>query len=98
MKKVVLFSLLFAFFVFSITWAYRINMGSTDELKVKLLSADASKVRLEIQLPDLQVEDKIVDGRTYQQIIIPGGGWLTQVGDPQIPLVCRFVALPPPLE
>ncbi len=95
MKKVVLFSLLFVLSVFSLVWAYQINSGGTDELQVKLLSADASKVRLEIQIPDLQVEDKIVDGITYQQIIIPGGGWLTQVGDPQIPLVCRFVALPP---
>ncbi|MFH1336864.1 MAG: C25 family cysteine peptidase [Candidatus Zixiibacteriota bacterium] len=95
MKKVILFSLLLALGVFSFVWAYQINSGAADELQVKLLSADASKVRVEIKIPDLQVEDKTVEGKTYQQIIIPGGGWLTRVGDPQVPLVCRFVALPP---
>jgi hypothetical protein len=95
MKKVILFSLLLTVGAFSFIWAYQINSGAADELSVKLLSADASKVRLEIKVPDLQVEDKTVDGQTYQQITIPGGGWLTQVGDPQVPLVCRFVALPP---
>ncbi|MFH1336871.1 MAG: C25 family peptidase propeptide domain-containing protein, partial [Candidatus Zixiibacteriota bacterium] len=95
MKKVILFSLLLALGVFSFVWAYQINSGVADELQVKLLSADASKVRVEIKIPDLQVEDKTVEGQTYQQITIPGGGWLTRVGDPQVPLVCRFVALPP---
>ncbi|MCJ7655992.1 MAG: C25 family cysteine peptidase, partial [Dehalococcoidia bacterium] len=37
----------------------------------------------------------MVKGETYQVITIPGGGVLTQVGKPQVPLVCRFVALPP---
>jgi len=95
MKKVILFPLLFAFFVFSSAWANRLNLGVDDGLQVELISADASKVRVEIRIPEIVVEDKIVEGKTYQLITIPGGGWLTQVGNPQLPLVCRFVALPP---
>jgi hypothetical protein len=95
MKKVTLLCVLFALSVFSFAWAYRIDLGSGDELQVNLISADASKVRVEIKIPEIQVEDKMVEGKTYQLITIPGGGWLTKVGDPQIPLVCRFVALPP---
>ncbi len=95
MKKVILLCSLFALFVFSFAWAYRTNLGSDDGLKVELISADVSKVKVEIKLPEIVVEDKLVEGETYQMITIPGGGWLTQVGSPQIPLVCRFVALPP---
>jgi hypothetical protein len=95
MKKVILLCVLFALSVFSFAWAYQLNLGSGDELQVNLISADASKVRVEIKIPGIQVEDKMVEGKTYQLITIPGGGWLTQIGDPQVPLVCRFVALPP---
>lgn len=95
MKKVILFSSLCALFVFSFAWAYRVNLGTGDGLQVELVSADASKVRVKISIPEIVVEDKVVGGKTYQLITIPGGGWLTEVGDPQLPLVCRFVALPP---
>ena len=95
MKKVILFSSLCALFVFSFAWAYRVNLGTGDGLQVELISADASKVRVEIRIPEIVVEDKLVEGKTYQLITIPGGGWLTEVGNPQLPLVCRFVALPP---
>ncbi len=95
MKKAILLSLLLVFSLFSLTWAYRVNLGSEGDLRVQMIFADASKVRVEIRVPEIQVENKMTQGETYQLITIPGGGWLTQVGDPQVPLVCRFVALPP---
>ncbi|MCK4403686.1 MAG: hypothetical protein KAW02_01225 [candidate division Zixibacteria bacterium] len=95
MKKVILFSSLLALFIFSFSWAYRVNLGTGDGLQVELVAADASRVRVEIRIPEMVIEDKMVEGKTYQLITIPGGGWLTDVGDPQLPLVCRFVALPP---
>ncbi|MGB8656733.1 MAG: C25 family cysteine peptidase [Candidatus Zixiibacteriota bacterium] len=95
MRKVILFSFFFAVFLFSYAQAYKLSSGSGEDLRVNLISADASKVRAEIKLPDVQVEDKIAEGKTYQLITIPGGGCLTQVGSPQIPLICRFIALPP---
>ncbi|MGB7060963.1 MAG: C25 family cysteine peptidase [Candidatus Zixiibacteriota bacterium] len=95
MKKVILLSFLVALFVCSFAWAYRVNLAAVDEIKVELISADASKVRVELFVPEIQVEDKLVEGETYQMLTIPGGGWVTEVGSPQIPLFCRFVALPP---
>jgi hypothetical protein len=95
MKKVILLSFVLALFVCSIAWAYRVNLAAVDEIKVELISADASKVRVELFVPEIQVEDKLVEGETYQMLTIPGGGWLTEVGSPQVPLFCRFVALPP---
>jgi hypothetical protein len=95
MKRVILLSAVLALFVFSFAWAYRANLRADDALKVKLISADASKVRIQLEVPEVLVEDKLAEGETYQLLTIPGGGWLTQVGDPQIPLFCRFVALPP---
>jgi hypothetical protein len=95
MKKVILLSFVLTVFVFSSAWAYRVNLGDVDQLEAKLISADASRVRVELNVPEIQVEDKLVEGETYQMLTMPGGGWLTQVGSPQMPLFCRFVALPP---
>jgi hypothetical protein len=82
-------------FVFSLAWAFSGNSGTGEQVKATLVSADASKVRVELEVPQVLVEDKLVEGETYQQLSISGGGWLTRVGDPQMPLFCRFVALPP---
>ncbi len=95
MRKLILLCCLFVLLVFSLTWAYSVNPQANEEVKAELISADASKVRVELKVPGVQVEDKLVEGETYQLLTIPGGGWLTQVGDPQVPLFCRFVALPP---
>jgi len=95
MKRVILLSLVLTLFVFSFAWAYRVDLGDVDQLEAELISADASKVRLELNVPEIMVEDVLVEGETYQMLTIPGGGWLTDVGSPQIPLFCRFVALPP---
>ncbi len=95
MKKVILLSAVLALFVFSSAWAYKVNLGADDALKVELISADASRVRVELRIPEVLVEDKLAEGEIYQLLTIPGGGWLTRVGDPQVPLFCRFVALPP---
>jgi hypothetical protein len=95
MRKPILLSSLLILFVFSLAWAFSGNSGTGEQVKATLISADASKVRVELKVPQILVEDKLVEGETFQQLSIPGGGWLTQVGDPQMPLFCRFVALPP---
>ncbi len=95
MKKAILLSSVLALFVFSFAWAYSSNQGAPDAVKAELISQDASKVRVKLTVPEVQVEDKLVEGETYQLLTLQGGGWLTQVGDPQVPLFCRFVALPP---
>ena len=94
-KKVILLSFVLTVFVFSFAWAYRVNLGDVDQLKAELISADASKIRVQLNVPEIQVEDMLVEGETYQMITMPGGGWLTDVGNPQIPLFCRFVGRPP---
>jgi hypothetical protein len=74
--------------------AYQLTFDQGEEVEVTLLSSDASGVTVEINIPKLFIEEKTVEGQNYQVISIPGGGILTRVGEPQIPLVCRFVALP----
>lgn len=94
-RKLILFGLMCAVCFFSSVWGDNLVLGSQEELQVKTISIDASKMRVEVKLPQVQVESRTVEGKTYQLLTVPGGGWLTQVGDPQVPLICRFVALPP---
>ncbi|MFQ6032921.1 MAG: C25 family cysteine peptidase, partial [Candidatus Zixiibacteriota bacterium] len=75
--------------------AYELILGQGEEAEVTLLSSGPSEVKVELNIPRILVEDKTAEGEIYQVISIPGGGILTQVGKPQVPLVCRFVALPP---
>ncbi|KPJ65382.1 hypothetical protein AMJ44_10300 [candidate division WOR-1 bacterium DG_54_3] len=97
MKKASLFVLALAILVapFSLASAYELTLGQGEEAEVTLLSADSSGAKVEINIPRILIEEKTAEGERYQVITIPGGGILTQVGEPQVPLVCRFVALPP---
>ncbi len=97
MKKASLFVLVFAILVapFSFASAYKLTLGEGEEVEVTLLSSDESGVKVEINVPKVFIEEKTAEGGIYQVITLPGGGILTQVGEPQVPLVCRFVALPP---
>jgi len=96
MKKASLFIVVFAILVapFSLASAYELSLGQGEKVEVTLLSSDPSGVKVEINVPKILVESKTAEGETYQIITIPGAGILTQVGKPQVPLVCRFVALP----
>jgi hypothetical protein len=97
MKKASLFVVVLAFLVapFSLASAYELTLGQGEEVEVTLLSSDQSGVKVEINIPKILIEDRTAEGETYQVITLPGGGILTHVGEPQVPLVCRFVALPP---
>ncbi|MCK4428499.1 MAG: hypothetical protein KAW16_08460, partial [candidate division Zixibacteria bacterium] len=97
MKKASLFVLALAILVapFSLASAYEVTLGQGEEAEVTLLSSDASGVKVEINIPKILIEDRTAEGENYQVITIPGGGILTHVGEPQVPLVCRFVVLPP---
>lgn len=91
MRRAILYFVFSAFLISSLARA-------GEPLKVEVISADDSKVRVELTIPDILVEEKLAGGERYQMLTIPGGGWLTQVGNPQLPLFCRFVALPPSSE
>jgi hypothetical protein len=97
MKKAFLFipalAILMAFF--SLASGYELALSPGDNAEVTLLSSDLSGVKIQIDIPKILIEDQTAEGKTYQVVTIPGGGFLTQVGQPQIPLLCRFVALPP---
>jgi hypothetical protein len=74
--------------------AYQVTLGQGEEVEVTLLSSDATGVKVEINVPRVLIEEKTAEGESYHLITIPGGGILTRVGEPQVALVCRFVALP----
>lgn len=97
MKKAFLLILVLAISMafFSLAKAYELSLGQGENAEVTLLSADPSGVKVQIDIPKILIVDKVEEGKTYQVISIPEGGILTEVGKPQIPLVCRFVALPP---
>ncbi|MFB3910215.1 MAG: C25 family cysteine peptidase [Candidatus Eisenbacteria bacterium] len=61
---------------------------------LQLVRSGEDGVTVQFSLTDLQIEEVTRDGRTFQQITIPGGGAIGQVGDPQIPTFTRLLAIP----
>jgi len=97
MKKALLVILVLALSMspLSLVSAYELTLGEGGNLEATLLSSDPSGVKVQIDIPRILIEDKTEEGKTYQVVTIPGGGFLTEIGKPQVPLVCRLVALPP---
>jgi len=97
MRKATIFTLALFFLVafLPLASAYEFTFGQGEEVEVTLLSSDPSGVKVEINIPKILIDEKIEEGESYQVLTVPGGGILTQVGKPQVPLVCRFVSLPP---
>ncbi len=60
-----------------------------------ILSSDASSISLEFNLNNLESESILVDGEDYMALRINGEGAILKYGKPALPMVSRFVVVPP---
>jgi hypothetical protein len=61
---------------------------------VRVVSADATGLTLEFELPAIDVRPIAVDGETYQAIDFEGAGSEGEVGEPMLPVLSRFIMIP----
>ncbi len=61
---------------------------------VSVLSSDAHEIILEVVTDSLDVGDVAMNGRTYQDVRIPGRGRTTEAGRPSLPLAGAMVGIP----
>ncbi|MBA4378095.1 MAG: hypothetical protein C0395_05485, partial [Gemmatimonas sp.] len=50
-------------------------------------------VTLRIEVPGYDLEHALVDGRPYAKLGLPGEAWLMEKGLPELPMICRSVAI-----
>jgi hypothetical protein len=70
----------------------RVEPTTPPELQVTRF--DAEGITLEFRLPSIETKDVVLGGRTFRSVEIPGGGTMGPLGQPELPIVSRFVALP----
>ncbi len=62
---------------------------------IEVLESNNAQTIVEIAIPGMWVEEKVVAGNRYQILAVPEGGVLTHIGKPQMPVMARFVGIPP---
>ncbi|MEO0069636.1 MAG: C25 family cysteine peptidase [candidate division WOR-3 bacterium] len=98
MKKIVVV-VLFALLYLQIgegRWAPFTPGSPETPLDFKVLSSNSQRTVVELNLFGLYVEDIAVQEKVFQtlQLGISGGGVLTEVGSPQLPVLARLIAIP----
>ncbi len=61
---------------------------------VRVLASDEEAVRLEFDLPAINVQEVTVEGEVFQALEIEGGGHRGAVGEPMLPTFSRLVQIP----
>ena len=101
MKKC-LFLIALSLLLFSISNAAPIwhplgNNGPETMTEIIVPNSDNFRTTLTVDIPGFYVEEEMVKGTIYHHISIPvlNGGTLSEVGSPQLPVIARFIAIPP---
>ncbi|MDH5684667.1 MAG: hypothetical protein OEZ20_09410, partial [candidate division WOR-3 bacterium] len=78
-------------------WHPFANKGPEAMTEINIPNSDNYRTTVTIDIPGFLVEEETVDGINYHHISIPilNGGTLTEEGSPQLPLIARFIAIPP---
>ncbi len=61
---------------------------------ISVVSSDQRLVELEVDVPGLYREMVSTPGGEYPRLSIPEGGFMTEIGRPQLPIVLRWVEIP----
>ncbi|MDP6776789.1 MAG: C25 family cysteine peptidase, partial [Candidatus Latescibacteria bacterium] len=62
---------------------------------VQLVSSGSEELVLEVSGRDFGLAQVVVDGETYHQVDLPGGALPPNPGSPAVPVLGRFVGIPP---
>ncbi|MCX6638874.1 MAG: C25 family cysteine peptidase [bacterium] len=67
---------------------------SADRPQTVVLRSDANQVQLEIYIPGVEISSTPLEGRNWDRVEIPGGGFNSHLGAPELPSFTRLIAIP----
>lgn len=67
---------------------------SGDLIEVSIPISDDQGVVVELTIPGMNVSEADQEGVTYNILDVPGTGHTNEIGQPQVPMVGRFIAIP----
>ena len=65
-----------------------------DKPEITVLTQNSQEVQFEIKLPLLERVEGILDGKKWDRIEIPGGGYGMDLGAPEVPHYTRLLIIP----
>ena len=65
---------------------------------IDVLSSDDRAMSVIVEIPELSMRDLTLEGLTFQEVEIPGGGFIGREGEPAIPVLSRFLVVPEGVE
>ncbi len=95
MKKILwLLTLVFCLTAWPV-FAAQVDLGGTQPLAIQVLEADGSHVTVAIEIGSFKLTPKKTeDGDRYWRINLAGAGTDPVIGEPELPVVTRFVQVP----
>lgn len=97
MKNIKFIKLMSRFLIFallSIITSPALAVYADELAKVTLESSSQNQLILEIDVPEFTTKDKEENGETYQLLTIKGTDTTENIGDPQLPYISRYIAVP----
>ncbi|TKJ40645.1 hypothetical protein CEE37_06690 [candidate division LCP-89 bacterium B3_LCP] len=65
-----------------------------DRPQISIIESTASQIQWEILLPEIEISNEYLDGRSWDRIRIAGGSYGIETGAPEIPAFNRLLAIP----
>jgi hypothetical protein len=62
---------------------------------IRTILNDQNQIQIEVRLPGIERLEGLLDGRRWDRIEIPGGGFELDLGAPEVPHFTRLLAIPP---
>ncbi len=62
--------------------------------QITILHQNAEEVQLEVQLPGVELLQGLLQGKLWDRVEIPGGGYENELGAPEVPHFTRLLAIP----
>jgi hypothetical protein len=70
--------------------------GTPPDFKINIISSDFYNLIFEVEIQNFHIKDTFVENKFYQKIkIFPEEGYTGEIGKPELPVITRFIAIPP---
>jgi hypothetical protein len=62
--------------------------------EITLLASSEAGGRFEVRMPGIELSSAVLEGKRWDRVEIPGGGFEQEIGKPEVPHVTRLFAIP----
>lgn len=62
--------------------------------QVYLIKQSDDLIEIEVRLPGIEMRESTLEGKDWDQVEIPGGGFFSELGAPEVPNFTRLLAIP----